>query len=65
VIGRSKEKRRIYDRENVVMWVEKWIHEKVKSKSGWKSGVSVFSKYGFVFVMSHDIDLLQIKVHGW
>jgi len=23
MIGRSKEKRRLYDRENVVMWVEK------------------------------------------
>jgi len=38
--------------------------QEVKSKSVWKSGVSVFSKYGFVFIMSHDIDLLQIKVHG-
>jgi len=64
MVGRSKEKRRIYDREKVVMWVEKCIHGEVKSKSGWKSGVSVFSKYGFVFVMSYDIDSLQIKVHG-
>jgi len=28
MISRSKEKRRIYDRENVVMWVEKWIYKK-------------------------------------
>lgn len=64
MISRSKEKEE-FTIEYVVMWVEKWIHEEVKSKSGWKSGVSVFSKYGFLFVMSHDIDLLQIKVHGW
>jgi hypothetical protein len=64
MIGRSKKKEE-FTIEYVVMWVEKWIHEEVKSNSGWKSGISVFSKYGFVFVMSHDIDLLQIKVHGW
>ena len=38
--------------------------QEVKRKSVWKSRVSVFSKYGFVFIMSHDIDLLRIKVHG-